>query len=301
MGVWPQPRSRLPTDTPPPGRCPGLVIRGYFQTRIRKGKPHGKGKPGSLARPPALQTPSRRGGGGPAAPCLLLPGPPGGRGTKGESGERTERAPGRRGAAGSGASGRAGGRRPRPLGGLCCPTLPNETAQSKRKGPPTRRGYSQQEAHGDGGRAGPAAAWARRGSARLPMAAAAAAEGGRVRGERRGAGTRPARPPSPPAAPAPLPLPPSQLRGSGMAALPSEPWGSPSGVLSWPQAWASPHSHPAVPAPQRSLCECPQTPPWKRAPPAPPEPPFSPQDKGGQVPAHRSTTTTTTRKRTKKY
>ncbi|XP_056346471.1 mitogen-activated protein kinase 7-like isoform X2 [Oenanthe melanoleuca] len=43
------------------------------------------------------------------------------------------------------------------------------------------------------------------GAARLPMAAAA--EGGRVRGERRGAGTRPARPPSPPAAPAPPPLP----------------------------------------------------------------------------------------------
>lgn len=65
-----------------PGRSSGLVIRGCFQTRIREGKPCGKGKPGS----PALQTPSRRGG--LAAPCrrsgAAAPGGAGGPGHKGK-------------------------------------------------------------------------------------------------------------------------------------------------------------------------------------------------------------------------
>lgn len=187
-------------------RSPGLGIRGCFQTRIREGKPCGKGKPGS----PALQTPSRRSGGpGLASPCrrsgAAAPGPAGRPGHKGrESGERTERAPGRRGAAGSE---RAGGGR---LAG--CAALPHPAGRrgARGKDPPAPRGYSQQEAHGDGCGAGPAAAWTRRGSA--PTGSGG---GGReVRGERRGAGTRPARPPSPPAAPAPPPAPPpSQLRG----------------------------------------------------------------------------------------
>uniref|UniRef100_A0A8D2M6M2 G-rich RNA sequence binding factor 1 n=1 Tax=Zonotrichia albicollis TaxID=44394 RepID=A0A8D2M6M2_ZONAL len=74
-----------------------------------------------------------------------LPGPPGGRGTKGGAGSGLS---GRQAGGERRAAERAGGRAAAAAARravLPCPILPDETAQSKRKGPPTRRGYSQQE------------------------------------------------------------------------------------------------------------------------------------------------------------
>lgn len=118
----------------PPGRSPWPVILGCFQTRIRKGKPHGKGKPGSLSRSPALQTPSRRGG-GPAAPCrrrgAAAPGAAGGPGHKGR-----ERGAGGAGARPAGSGGRRATERAAAAAArwavLPCLALPDGTAQSKR-------------------------------------------------------------------------------------------------------------------------------------------------------------------------